>query len=86
MASVRFILGLIVILGIIISKYFQTPEVFLIIMVCASLLYLRYFSSKEIIRFNFEDKLIGLAQFIILIGILGFITVKIMGVFLVEFN
>lgn len=86
MTSVRFILGLIVILGIIISKYFQTPEVFLIIMVCASLLYLRYFYKKEIIRFNFEDKLISLAQFIILIGILGFITVKIMGVFLVEFN
>lgn len=86
MTGVRFILGLIVILGIIISKYFQTPELFLIIMVCASLLYLRYSYKKEIIRFNFEEQLISLAQFIILIGILGFITVKMLGVFLVEFN
>lgn len=86
MTIVRFTLGLIVIVGIIVSKYLQIPEVVLIVMALTSLLYLRTFYGQEIINNNFMYLLIKLSHFIIIIGIFGFIIVKIMGVFLDAFD
>jgi hypothetical protein len=80
----NFAFGFIVIVGIIISKYLQIPEVFLIVTFFVSLLYLR--NNKHTNSIKFEYGLISLAQFIVIIGALGFIIVKIMGLFLSHFD
>ena len=86
MPGVSIILGIIVIIGITISKYLQTPKIFLAIVILASVLYLRDYRNQEFINISIEDKITKLSQFIIIIGIIAYIFIKIMGGFLEKFN
>jgi len=86
MSSVSIILGIIVIIAISISKYLQIPEIFLVVVILASVFYLRYYNNNKSTNISLEDKFTKLSQFIIIIGILVVIFVKLIGVFLYEIN
>jgi hypothetical protein len=86
MAGVSIILGIIVIIGISISKYLQIPKIYMVVVILASVFYLRDYNNKKSIKISIEDKITKLSQFIIITGIIGIIIVKILGVFLEKFN
>ena len=85
-ASIPSILGIIVIISIIIAKYINSPIIFILTIILISILYQRDMNRKNNKTDNFEETLINVSKFIILVGILGFIVVRIVGLFLPGFN
>jgi hypothetical protein len=75
-------LGIIVIASIVICKYFHTPGIFLLIIILASIFYQIDTNKKDNKKYNFEETSINVAKFIIVTGILGYIIVRIIGLFL----
>lgn len=62
------------------NKYLQIPEIFLAVVILASVFYQRYYNNKKSNNISIEDKFTKLSQFFIVIGILGVIFVKIIGI------
>ena len=87
--SIRFIpfcLCLIVATSIIVCKYFNMPKIFLLIIIIASILYQIEFNKKNNKNSNYEETLINLSRFIIISGIFGYVSVRIVGLFFNKFN
>jgi hypothetical protein len=80
------VLGIIIIAALVICKYFNTPELFLVILVLASIFYQRDTNQKNHKTHNFEETLINVSKFIIVTGILGYVVAKVVGLFLPGFD
>lgn len=80
---VPFFLSIIVIVSIVLCKYFNKPTVLLLIFVLTSVIYLRKRNNKN---YNFSETLIDLSKFIIIAGISGYIVTKIVGLFFPGFE
>jgi hypothetical protein len=80
------VLGLIVVVSLVISKYFQKPVVFFLIVILASILYQRKTNRENQRTDNFEETLINVSKFIIVTGILGYLAIRIMGFILPGFD
>lgn len=85
-ASIPSLLGIIVIISIIIGKYFNSPTIFLLTIILVSIFYQRDTNRKNNKTDNFEETLINLSKFVIVAGILGYIVVRIVGLFLPGFD
>jgi hypothetical protein len=87
--SIRFIpfaLGFIIVTSIIVCKYFNSPKIFLIIVILASAYYQKDSNRKNGEKDNFEDTLINVSRFIIFSGIFGYVAVRIIGLFVNGFD
>jgi len=62
------------------------PTIFLLIIIIASILYQIDFNKKNNKNSNFEETLINLSRFIIISGIFGYVSVRIVGLFVNKFN
>jgi len=62
------------------------PKIFLLIIIMASILYQIDFNKKNNKNSNFEETLINLSRFIIISGIFGYVSVRIVGLFVNKFN
>jgi hypothetical protein len=80
-----FLLSAIVIISMVICKYLYGPSIFLLVVILASIFYKINNNKKYNKTYNFEDTLINVSKFIIITGILGYIIVRIIGVFLPVF-
>ncbi len=80
------ILSIIVIASIILSKYFNKPTIYLLIIILVSILYQLNINKRSDKEVDLEDKLINLSKFIIITGVAGYIVVRIIGLFLPDFN
>jgi|WetSurMetagenome_2_1015567.scaffolds.fasta_scaffold264791_1 hypothetical protein len=76
------VLGIIVIAAILLCKYYNSPKIFLLVVILASVFYQRDTNKRNNKTDNFEETLINVSKFIILAGILGYIVVRIVGLFL----
>jgi len=85
-ASIPSLLGIIIIITIIIGKYFNSPTIFLLTIILVSIFYQRDTNRKNNKTDNFEETLINVSKFIIVAGILGYIVVRIVGLFLPGFD
>ena len=85
-ASIPSLLGMIIIITIIIGKYFNSPTIFLLTIILVSIFYQRDTNRKNNKTDNFEETLINVSKFIIVAGILGYIVVRIVGLFLPGFD
>jgi len=85
-ASIPSLLGIIIIITIIIGKYFNSPTIFLLTIILVSIFYQRDTNRKNNKTDNFEETLINVSKFIIVVGILGYIVVRIVGLFLPGFD
>jgi prolipoprotein diacylglyceryltransferase len=84
-AITPFLLSAIVIVSLVICKYFHSSGIFLLVVILASIFYQRDTNKKNNKRDNFEDILINVSKFIIITGILGYLVVRIVGLFLPGF-
>jgi hypothetical protein len=75
------LLGIIVIFSIVLCKYFNSSKIYLLIVIFTSIFYQRDTNKKNNKNYNFPETLINLSKFIIITGILGYIAVKIIGLF-----
>lgn len=80
------ILGLIVVISLVIAKYFNNAALFLVLVVLASILYQRDRNRRQNRTDNFEETLVNVSIFIIVSGISGYLVVRIVGLFLPGFN
>ena len=83
---IPFCLCILVVASIIVCKYFNMPRTFLLIIIIASILYQIDFNKKMNKKSNFEETLINLSRFIIISGIFGYVSVRIIGLFVNNFN
>jgi hypothetical protein len=80
------VLGFMVIISLVISKYLQFPYIFLVIVVLAAIVYQKQTNRENMRTDNFEETLINVSKFIIVTGISGYVVARIVGLFLPEFN
>lgn len=85
-AIVPSVLGIIVIAALVLCKYSNSPKIFLLVIILTSIFYQRDRNKKKNKADNFEETLINMSKFIILAGILGYIVVRIVGLFLPGFD
>lgn len=83
---VPFIFGLIVVISTVICKYFQSPNIFLLIILLILICYQIYTNKISNRTYNLEETLVNVSKFIIISGISGFIVARILGVFWGGFN
>jgi hypothetical protein len=81
-----FFLSAIFIVSLVTCKYFHTPKIFLLIVILMTIFYQTDTNKKYNRTYNFEDTLINISKFIVISGILGYLTVTIVGLFLPGFN
>lgn len=84
--SIKFLLGFMVIISIITSKYFNSLLIFLPILFLSSIFYHIETNKRRNKVVNYEDILINISEFIIYTGILGYVLVRIIGYFIEGFN
>jgi hypothetical protein len=80
------VLGIIVIAALFLCKYANTPEIFFLVVILTAIFYQRDTNKKNNKTDDFEETLINVSKFIIVTGILGFIIVRILGLFLPGFD
>lgn len=85
-AIMPFTLSIIVIVSIVICKYSNSPNILLLIIILASIFYQIDTNKKNNKNYYFAETLINLSKFIIITGILGYIGVKIVGLFFSGFD
>lgn len=85
-SATSFILGCIVTLLIISCKYYDFPKLFLLIMIFICFFYQIDSNNKNNKIMNFEETLINLSKFIIITGIIGYVVVRIIGLFVSGFD
>jgi hypothetical protein len=83
---VPVILGLIVIISIVLCKYFNAPMIFLLIIIVISIFYQADTNKKSEQIYHFEKILINVSKFIIISGIAGYVILRIVGLFLSWFD
>jgi hypothetical protein len=82
----RWMLGFLVVVSLVIGKYFEKPLIFLLIVVLASVLYQRETNRRNQRTDNFAETLINVSKFIMVSGISGYLVTRIMKLFLPGFN
>ena len=75
-------LSIFVIVSLVTCKYMHSPNIFLLVLILASVFYQKDTNKKNNINHNIEDTLINVSKFIIITGILGYIIIRILGLFL----
>lgn len=85
-AVTPFFLAGAVIFSLIICKYFHFPLTFFLVFILASIFYQIDTVKKNNRTYNIQETLINISKFIIIVGILGYIIVKIVGLFLPIFK
>ena len=85
-ALVPSVLVIIVIAAIVLCKYSNSPKIFLVVVILTSIFYQRDTNKRNNKADNFEETLINISKFIIVAGILGYIVVRIVGLFLPGFD
>jgi hypothetical protein len=83
---IPFFLGCIVVTSIVICKYFNSSLIFILVIILTSLFYQIYTNKENNRIFNFEETLINISKFIIISGILGYVVVRIVGLFFAGFD
>lgn len=78
--------GAIIIASIVICKFYAVPKIFVIISILVCIFYQIDFIKKNGNSYKFEDSLINVSKFFIISAILGYITVRIVGLFFHVFN
>lgn len=68
---IPFFLGCIVVISLFICKSFNSPKLFLLIIILTSIFYQIFISRKYDRIFNFEEKLINMSKFIVISGVSG---------------
>ncbi len=79
---IPFALGFIVTLSIVIGKYFNSPKIFLSIIIFISIFYQINSNKINSKPMTFEETLINVSKFIILSGVFGYVVVRIIGLFI----
>jgi len=79
-------LGLVVIISILLCKYSNKPKILLLIIVLASIFYQLDINKRKNEIGNYEEIVTDLSKFIIITGVLGYIAVKIAGLFYSGFD
>jgi len=80
------LLGIIIIGSIVLCKYSNSPKIFLLVVLLTAIFYQKNTNKKNAKTDNFEETLINVSKFIIVSGILGYIVVRIVGLFLPGFD
>lgn len=75
-----------VIVALIICKLFNSPTIFLLIIILASIGYQFLGSRNHSRSINLDEMLINMSQFIIVSGIIGYIVVRVLSYFYRGFN
>jgi hypothetical protein len=83
LALVPSVLGTIVIASIVLCKYSNSPKIFVLTIILISIFIKKLKNNKTD---YFEETLINVSKFIIVTGILGYIVVSIVGLFLPGFD
>jgi hypothetical protein len=86
MPIMQYLLGIIVIISIIICKYFNIAKTFLLIMALVLMLYQRNINKMHNNTIKLEDTVVNISQFVIIAGVFGVVVSKIVGFFLIGFN
>jgi len=79
------ILCFVIIISIVICKYFNIPNIFLLIIIFISILY-HVNNKKNNKNINYEETIINFSKFFIVSGILGYVVAKIIGLFISGFD
>lgn len=79
-------LSAIVIASMLLCKYFHMPIIPIIIIILAAIFYQMNMNKKDNFKYSFEEKMINCSKFIIITGILGYILIRIVGLFVASFN
>jgi hypothetical protein len=79
-------LSIIVIASLVLCKYLNSPSFFLLAVIVTSIFYQKETNRKNNRNYNFEETLVSVSKFIIMTGILGYIVVRIVGLFLPGFD
>jgi len=74
------ILGFVIVISIVICKYFNIPKIFLLIIIFIPIIY--YIDNNK----NIEETIINFSKFFIVSGILGYVVAKIIGLFFSGFD
>jgi TctA family transporter len=84
-ALIPSILGFVIIISIVICKYFNIPQIFFLIIIFISILYYNN-NKKNNKNINFEETIINFSKFLIVSGILGYVVARIIGLFFSGFD
>ena len=79
-----FFLGILIIIAIVVCKYYNTPKIFLLIIIFISILY--QVNNKKNKNINYEETIINLSKFFIISGFFGYVFVRIIRLFLNGFD
>ncbi len=85
-ALIPSFLGIVVIVSVVFCKYFNSPKILLLTIILASTFYQIDTNKKNNRNYDFSETSINLSKFIIITGILGYIIVKILGLFFSGFD
>ena len=80
------VLGFVVIASLVLCKYFNSATIFFLVVLLASILYQRETNRRNQRIDNIEEILINVSKFIIITGIIGFIVIRIVGLFFPGFD
>ena len=79
------LLGFVIIISIVICKYFNVPNIFLLIIIFISIIYYNNY-KKNNKNINIEETIINFSKFFIVSGILGYVVVRVIGLFFSGFD
>jgi len=79
------LLGFVIIISIVICKYFNIPQIFLLIIIFISILYYNNY-KKNNKNINIEETIINFSKLFIVSGILGYVVVRVIGLFFSGFD
>ncbi len=81
-----FFWGCIIVISLVICKYYNSPKVLLIFIIMSSFFYQVVTNRKNNKVYDIDEVLINISQFIIISGIMGYLVVKIIGHLLSGFD
>lgn len=83
---IPFYFGCIVVISIVICKYYHRPDILLLSIILTSYVYQIVTNRKSNQVYNFDEALINVSQFIIISGITGYLVVTIISYLLSGFD
>jgi hypothetical protein len=85
-ARMPLVLGFLVVVSLVVSKYFEFSSLFFLTVVLASILYQRETNRQNNRTDTVEETLINVSKFIIVTGIIGYIALRMISLFLPGFE
>jgi len=79
----HYFLGFMIIIATVVCKYFNIPIIFLLTIISVSILYYLNNNNKNLI---YEETFIKFSKFFIISGILGYVVVRVIGLFFSGFD